>query len=95
MTMIAVKGMKMPKNCMECLLFDDEYGDCNIMGEPKANMTEERARNCPLVGIVTCEHCNNHGNDKEHPDIDGARYCSALHTYTGYDFYCGDAERKE
>jgi len=50
--MVAVKGMMMPKSCMECLLFDDEYGDCNVMGEPKADMTEERAGNCPLVKDV-------------------------------------------
>lgn len=60
--MVAVKGMMMPKNCMECLLFDDEYGECNVMGEPKADATEERAKNCPLVEIVTCKDCKSNKN---------------------------------
>jgi hypothetical protein len=46
-------------------------------------------------GTITCKDCNNHGIDKRHPDIDGARYCPTLHTYTGFDYYCGDAERRE
>ena len=41
----------------------------------------------------TCEYCLNHGIDKQHEDIDGARYCSSFHTYTGYDFYCADYEK--
>ena len=49
--MIAVKGMKMPKCCMYCPLFDGEYGTCNIIGETKADATEERAKDCPLVEI--------------------------------------------
>ena len=53
--MIAIKGMKMPKCCMYCPLFDGEYGTCNIIGETKADATEERAKNCPLVEIVTCK----------------------------------------
>jgi hypothetical protein len=80
--MVAVKGMKMPKSCMECLLFDDEYGDCNIMGEPKANMTEERAKNCPLVEIVTCEDCK--FNDNNTCAIDGFEVED--------DYFCGCAE---
>ena len=53
--MIAIKEMKMPKCCMYCPLFDGEYGTCNIIGETKADATEERAKNCPLVEIVTCK----------------------------------------
>jgi hypothetical protein len=83
--MVAVKGMKMPKNCMECLLFDDEYGDCNIMGEPKANMTEERAKNCPLVEIVTCEDCK--FNDNNTCAIDGFGVAD--------DYFCAGGKRRE
>ena len=49
--MIAIKGKNMPKCCMYCPLFDGEYGTCNIIGETKADATEERAKNCPLVEI--------------------------------------------
>jgi hypothetical protein len=83
--MVAVKGMKMPKNCMECLLFDDEYGDCNIMGEPKANMTEERAKNCPLVEIVTCEDCK--FNDNNTCTMDGFGVVD--------DYFCAGGKRRK
>lgn len=42
----------------------------------------------------TCKDCINHGINKEHTDIDGARYCSSFHTYTGYDFYCAEFEKR-
>lgn len=92
--MVAVKGMKMPKNCIECLLFDDEYGDCNVMGEPKADVTEKRAKNCPLVEIVTCKDCRHcfvdedgHGYHCEKSDTERIPTCA--------DFYCVHAERRE
>jgi hypothetical protein len=83
--MVAVKGMKMPKNCMECLLFDDEYGDCNIIGEPKANATEERAGNCPLVEIVFCKDCK--FNDNNTCAIDGFGVAD--------DYFCAGGKRRE
>ena len=83
--MVAIKGMKMPKNCIECLLFDDEYGDCNVMGETKADMTEERAGNCPLVEIVTCKDCKNECTEKN-----GEKFSE-----TRPDFFCADGERGE
>jgi hypothetical protein len=91
--MVAVKGMKMPKNCMECLLFDDEYGDCNIMGEPKANMTEERAGNCPLAGIVTCKDCKYCEKDM----VEGIEYlwCTKDDCGTSEDYYCASGKRRE
>ena len=49
--MVALKGIEMPK----CPAFDGEYGTCNIIGETKADATEERAKNCPLVELVTCK----------------------------------------
>lgn len=94
--MIAIKNMKTPKKCSECPMYEqsgiDVYCGADYVGIDSAFKKRD---NCPLTEIVTCKDCNNHGINKEHPDIDGARYCSALHTYTGYDFYCGDAERKE
>lgn len=50
--MIAVKRMTMPKHCLQCPIFDGEYGLCNIIGdEPKADPTEERPEDCPLITI--------------------------------------------
>lgn len=54
--MVAI-DMEMPKECYMCPLLDDEYGVCKIIGETKVDMTEERAKDCPLVEIVTCENC--------------------------------------
>ena len=94
MTMIAVKGMKMPENCMECPLFDGEYGDCNIIGETRVDMAEERAGNCPLVEIVTCKDCRHCFIDE-----DGCGYhCEKSDTErvpTCADFYCADGEKRE
>lgn len=42
----------------------------------------------------TCKECLNHGISKQYEDIDGARYCSSFRTYTGYDFYCADFEKR-
>jgi len=85
MSMVAIKGMKMPENCIECLLFDDEYGDCNVMGETKADATEERAKNCPLVEIVTCKDCK-HNSDNT---------CTIDCCGIADDYFCGIAERRE
>ncbi len=49
--MIAIKDMEIPKACYRCPLLDGEYGTCNIIGETKIDMTEERAKNCPLIEI--------------------------------------------
>jgi hypothetical protein len=92
--MVAVEGMGIPKNCMDCPLFDGEYGTCNIMGEPKADATEERAENCPLVEIVTCKDCRHcfidedgHGYHCEKSDTERIPTCA--------DFYCVHAERRK
>ena len=77
--MIAIKGKNMPKCCMYCPLFDGEYGTCNIIGETKADATEERAKDCPLVEVVTCKH-----NDEGTCYIDGLN-----------DYFCSSGERNE
>ena len=83
--MVAIKGMEIPKNCMDCPLFDGEYGDCNIIGGTKADATEERAENCPLVEIVTCKDCKH--NNKNICDVDGSRVTD--------NFHCAGGERRE
>lgn len=100
--MIAIKGsITMPESCWNCnfCLNEDGYY-CAISGELLADEAvdipyENRQTDCPLTEIITCQECNNSGICKKHPDIDGAKYCSTLRTYTRYDFYCGDGERRE
>lgn len=41
--------------------------------------------------ISTCKDCNLYCKDRA---IDGACFCSSFHTYTGYDFYCADFEKR-
>lgn len=105
--MIAIKGMEKQTDCKKCNLMGTDGNPKDILSpmmcvaiwaikhEVKHCIGGKVLDDCPLTEIITCENCNNHGISKEHPDIDGARYCSALHTYTGYDFYCKDGERKE
>lgn len=106
--MLGIKGMKeIPTDCKKCRLMGTDGNPKDILSpmmcvaiwaikhEVKHCIGGKVLDDCPLTEIITCENCNNHGISKEHPDIDGARYCSALHTYTGYDFYCKDGERKE
>lgn len=91
--MIAIET-EMPKNCIECEEKDIRFvNHCPLIFDAKADI--ERHPSCPLKEIVTCKDCNNHGINKEHPDIDGARYCSVHRIYTGYDYYCGDGERRK
>jgi hypothetical protein len=102
--MVAIKDMEMPSDCMECAFCNHRknndygsYGDCAILGDNERMnlLLHQKHPDCPLVEIITCKDCNNHGISKEYRDIDGARYCSTLRIYTGYDFHCADAERRE
>ncbi len=75
--MIAIKDMETPKACYRCPLLDGEYGTCNIIGETKIDMTEERAKNCPLVEMEERKH-----GEWEHDKLFGdcAYVCSFCHT---------------
>ena len=83
--MIAIREINMPENCMDCPLFDGEYGDCNIIEETKADAAEERAENCPLAEIVTCKDCKH--NYEDTCDFDGLGVCD--------DYFCANGKRKE
>lgn len=50
--MVAIKDFEMPNACYKCPILDGEYGRCNIIGEPQCDMTEERAKGCPLVEAI-------------------------------------------
>lgn len=80
--MVALKGMEMPKCCIQCPVFGGEYGDCNIIGKTKADATEERAENCPLAEIVTCKDCKH--NDEGTCYIDGLGVCD--------DYFCANGK---
>ena len=91
--MLVIKGNEMPKSCMGCPLFDGEYGTCNVIGETKVDMTEERAKNCPLVEIVICKDCKHlfHIEDVPKVLVCGKHNCQQV----SKNFYCADGERRE
>jgi hypothetical protein len=88
--MIAIKNTDMPTTCIYCPLFDI----CNVTEEMKANSSKEKPKNCPLVEIVTCEHCKHRCDDE---DLHGY-HCERYHNvrFPVYnDFWCADGKRKE
>jgi hypothetical protein len=92
--MIAIKDTDMPTACILCPLFDGEYDICNDIGKIRANLYEEKPKNCPLVEIVTCEHCKHRHIDE---DLHGY-HCERYHNvrFPVYnDFWCADGKRKE
>jgi hypothetical protein len=50
--MVAIKDFGMPNVCYMCPILDGEYGRCKIIGETQCDMTEERAKCCPLVESI-------------------------------------------
>lgn len=65
--MIAIKGMEMPSDCMECMFcnhiknddYGSHYGDCAILGDGERMnlLLHQKHSYCPLVEIVTCKEC--------------------------------------
>lgn len=47
---ILIKGMEMPKTCIDCPLHDGEYGQCNINHNIYISF-DDRPRKCPLTEI--------------------------------------------
>lgn len=47
-----ITGMKMPKCCVGCPIFDGEYGECKLIPSDAwdfdADPFEERHKDCPL-----------------------------------------------
>jgi len=55
---IAIKGFGMPSCCMNCEMFDGEYGNCNIIGDTQDSeyqWDENRPFDCPLVEAIPKE----------------------------------------
>lgn len=82
--MIAIKGMKMPKNCVECNdLGLQEALDCRLIYSGCANCG--RHPDCPLVEIVTCKDCKY--NYENSCDFDGFGIDD--------DYFCANGERRK
>ena len=94
--MVAVKGIKMPKSCMECdFRKSDPFSSevyCNKLScnENIIIYEDERLDNCPLVEIITCKDCK-YWHD------DGITTTCDKNIGHGFpkDHYCADAERRE
>ena len=52
---IAIKDFGMPSCCMNCEMFDGEYGNCDIIGDTQDSeyqWNENRPFDCPLVEAI-------------------------------------------
>jgi hypothetical protein len=63
--MVAIKNTKMPKGCWSCNFCYDNKGcyycaiNNNLLASSIVDIPSERPSDCPLVEVVTCEHCDN------------------------------------
>ena len=48
---VYIKGMEMPKNCIECPVADGEYGGCLISGTFFTSDANKRQEDCPLIEV--------------------------------------------
>lgn len=58
---VLIPGMNMPQCCMDCPIYDNEFGRCNIIpdswfynkatGEELYDPFEERNKDCPLIKV--------------------------------------------
>lgn len=98
--MIAI-NIEMPKRCFDCDFYSNEYG-CKLKFTEECNPSIERAKDCPLVEIITCKDCKH--RDKVHPSwlsnkknevyfctLQSDEYCYEVED----DHYCADGERRE
>lgn len=85
--MIVIKGMKMPKKCVECPMYQQSginvYCGADYVGIDNVY----KRNNCPLVEIVTCKDCKHWDTEDTH--------CMHINNFTDKDFYCADGERRE
>ena len=93
--MIAIKGMEMPKNCIECDHLDlREALGCQLIYSGCANCG--RHSDCPLVEIVTCKNCKHKvflaSDGKENTTYMCNKHCKNI---TNDDFYCKDGKRRK
>ena len=97
--MIAIKDMELPKGCLLCPFIDkDGWYSCDI--KPMARTVieyDKRAKDCPLVEIVTCKDCENWEKDLSPQTKTNKEYhfCPMIDMYTDEGFYCKDGKRRE
>ena len=103
---ILIKGMEMPKSCMDCPFkgFDRAKGRGNICTINDSitlhavldgiDVKFVRMGDCPLVPVVRCKDCKWR---KKEFGWNGKEYwvCDKLHHGFTDDFYCADGERKD
>ena len=54
---VLIKGMKIPKNCDECVLLDSNYF-CTLIGEVDESINNgSKDLRCPLVEVPTITAC--------------------------------------
>jgi hypothetical protein len=96
--MIAI-DMKMPKSCILCPFIDnDGWYSCDVNPMAITDIgCEKRAKNCPLVEIVTCKDCEHWEKllSPQTPTNKEYHFCPMADCYTSYDFFCKDGERRE
>jgi hypothetical protein len=85
--MIAIKGKKIPKNCVECHNLGLQWAlGCQFIYIGCANCG--RHPDCPLVEIITCKECK-YARQSE----DNDRYCYLSGKYHDIDYFCANAKR--
>ena len=47
---VVIKGMDMPKNCCDCILFEEDYY-CRLANDMGVYHQQGRMKKCPLVEI--------------------------------------------
>ena len=94
--MVAIEDMEMPKKCFEC---DFYLHGCRLKFTEECNPSIERAKDCPLVEIVTCKDCKHWDKEEEYckksTNEMGWSEDEYYRVYTDKDFYCADAKRRE
>ena len=80
MSMVAVKGMKMPESCSDC-----DFCHGHLCKRTGADVVANPKDNCPLIEIVTCKDCK-HNSDNT---------CTIDCCGIADDYFCGIAERRE
>ena len=50
---VLIKGMKMPKSCVDCILYDLDSEQCPIYAIYKEDFSEKRFEKCPLIEVPT------------------------------------------
>lgn len=78
-------------NNIDCIIADIERDDTVISGCTTKGEVITLLQSLKIQQENTCQNCDRWNTHKR---TDGACYCTNWHTYTGYEFYCGDFVRR-